>query len=611
MLVRLLPPERLKGTIFPKEGEFTQEQIEEFNAQGHGVYYFPNYPSVYDPAVKVDGSQIDTFEWVFVDCDVKDGVYTKESFLDKILESPIGPTKLVDSGRGVHVYWEVSDLDAMSYLKLQRRLARHFNTDENVSKLCQLMRLPGTVNTKDEDNMVLCEVLYETGEIYTCEQLDAFLPPITHQDEQYCLNHYDKTYNLDRKNTKVDDTLPIKFCQLLKNNTEVKDIWSGNTDDRSKGDYRLGHIMFASGFTKDEARSVLVNSIKAICRAPRHRVGYADGIIDKIWTFEEQPKATNALSTSVLDILTKCGDNIKGTRFPCFSYLDNTVNGFRLGQVLGLVAGVGVGKTSVALNMFYGFAQSNPDMDHMFISLEQPQNEIAERWKLMCGEDTRLHSKVHVISNYDDAGAYRNLSLGEIKDYILEFQASTGRKVGCVVIDHIGVLKKSSKEGRQSIEDICHQMKAFAVQTNTFLVMQSQAPREKAGIGDLELNKDAAYGTVFFESYLDFLLTAWQPLKRGYDNDKCPLVTAYKFCKIRHKRPGDVIREDIRYRVVYNPHNGHLRTLTQVDETAFDYFNTVCINLRKQDRKVEVIPYVSVRWEVNGNLKNNSDSGAA
>ena len=486
MLCRLLAPERLKGTLYPREGEFTQEQLEDFNAQGYGVYYFPNYPSEYDSNVKVDGSQVDTFEWVFVDMDIKDGVWTKESFLERLGEDSLTPTKIVDSGRGIHAYWRVVDLDAMSYLKLQRRLARHFQTDENVSKLCQLMRLPGTVNTKDEDNMTLCQVLLDSKSEFTCEELDLALPSLTHQDEQYCINHYDKTYNLVNKNKSVDDTLPLKFCQLLKSNTEVKDIWSGGMEDRSKADYRLGHIMFASGFSKDHARSVLVNSAKALARAPIHRIGYADGIIDKIWAFEQESQVS--LSSSVLEILNKCGDDIEGTRLPCFSYLDNTVKGFRLGQVLGLVAGVGVGKTSVALNMFYGFAQSNPDMDHFFVSLEQPSNEIAERWRLMCGSDTRLHSKVHVISNYDETGGYRNLSIDDIREYILEFQVKTGRKVGCVVVDHIGILKKSSKEGRQSIEDICHKMKAFAVQTNTFLVMHSQSPRENAGICDLEIN---------------------------------------------------------------------------------------------------------------------------
>lgn len=611
MLYKLFAPERLKSKLKPLEGKFTDEQLENYNTQGYGIYWYPNYPSQYDPSRPVTGADVDEFSFVFIDMDEKDGVYNKQQFLcylEGVSSKGLTPTYIIDSGRGMHAYWAVSDLDAVSFLRFQRRLCRYFKTDEAVSKLNQVMRLPGTINTKDEHNQVLCQTLVENDIAYDCAQLDVVLPPITYADEQYCQQHYDRTYNTEKSNTTVDDTLPLKFCQLLKNNSEVRAIWSGDTEDRSKDDFRLGHIMFASGFTKDEAKSVLVNAAKALSRAPIHRIGYANGIIDKIWTYEEAEDESLDLSSSVLDILNRHGSSIKGTRFPCFTYLDNTIHGFRLGQVLGLVAGVGVGKTSVALNMFYGFVQSNPDYAHIFISLEQPENEIADRWKLMCGTDTRLHTKVHVMSNYDKEGAYRNLSLDNIKEYILKFQKISDKKVGCVVIDHIGVLKKSSKEGRQSIEDICHQMKAFAVQTQTFLVMQSQAPREKAGIGDLELNKDAAYGTVFFESYLDYLVCCWQPLKRAYDEGACPRVTAYKFCKIRHKTPGDVIQEDIRYRVVYDGKTGHLRTLTQVDETAFDFFNAKCANLRKQDRKTEIVPYTSVRWSSNGSVKNSSNS---
>lgn len=615
MICRLLPPERLKGTIFPKEGEFTQEQIEDFNSQGHGVYYFPNYPSIYDPTVKVDGSQIDTFEWVFVDMDTKDGVYTKESFLHKIFQGPLVPTKVVDSGRGIHVYWKVPDLDAMSYLKLQRRLARDFNTDENVSKLCQLMRLPGTVNTKDEDNMVLCEVLYESEAEYTCELLDSLLSPITHQDEQYCLNHYDKTYNADRKNIKVDDTLPIKFCQLLKNNTEVKDIWSGGTDDRSKADYRLGHIMFASGFTKEEARSVLVNSAKALSRAPIHRIGYADGIIDKIWTFEEKSTGFEELSDSVASLLSSGDDEtLKGERIYGSKYFDSTEHGLRLGHVFGLVAGVGVGKTTVSLNLFKSFVEQNPQWHHMFITLEQPAQEIAARLKKMFqGNETNYH-KIHILSNENKDGSKRDLSLHDIQKYLIDFQKEKGIKIACVVLDHIGILRMVTKNGEnQGLMDTCRELKGFARSTNTLFIVQSQSSREKAGDGDIELFKGSAYGTQHFESYMDFLVVVWSPLKRCYDNPACPAVTAYKFVKIRFRTLGkDKIIEDQPYKLLYEPESETLRELTQTEETSFSFFNSQAINIRKRDKKTDVVPYKSIKWgELDGNSKNSSDFGAA
>lgn len=591
-----------KDSSLPKvlEGEFNDDEIRELNQLGYNIYYLPNYPSFYEGGT-VEGHHIDTFTNVFVDMDLKDGVYkSKEEFISAVGDFPISPSRIVDSGHGIHVYWKITDLDAKSFLRLQRRLTRALNTDEAVGKIYQLMRYPGTLNTKIENDLRLCELIYESDAEYTCEVLDAVLAPITLQDEEYCNRHYLSTYNKEELAAQLDEKLPLKFAELLSKSPEVKDIWAGRYEDRSKADYRLGHILFASTFTKKEALSVLVNSAKALERAPAHRLNYAQNIIDKIWTFEieETEKTRSAVFKSVKDILAKGPGVTKGVRFPCWTYIDNTEAGFRLGQVIGLVAGVGVGKTAIALNMFEGFVQNNPDYNHLFVTLEQPDHEIAERWQTLAGNNQALHERVHVLSNYSEDGSYRNLSLEDIERYILEYQKNSDRKIGCVVIDHIGVLKKNSKDGRQSIEDICHKLKSFAISTSTMLVIQSQAPREKAGIGDLELNKDAAYGTVFFESYCDYMLTVWQPLKRCY-NSGAPTVTAFKFCKIRHKNQvRDTIKEDVCYKLLFDPQSQRLRTLTADEETSFTYFLSQATNKRKQDRKTDLVDYVSVRVEV-------------
>ncbi len=595
----------------PLEGEFTNDEIAAYNIEGYNVYYFPNYPTSYSLGTPVDGTIIDNWNWVFVDWDSKSGSFPdKETFIRAVGENAPAPSRIVDSGNGIHVYWKVSNLDGMSYLRFQRRLSNLLKTDTAVANLCQLMRMPGTLNTKLKDSYVECVQLYEDNIQYTAEELDKLLPPISVEDEARCKEHFDRTHNINQDNTPIDETLPPKFGKLLRDNPEAKECWSGSTDDRSKSDYRLGHLMFAQGFTRSEALSVLVNSAKALQRAPSHRRSYATNIVDKIWTFElTEDKDTLDLSSSVREILQRSGSTLKGTPFRCHPRIDNTAHGFRLGQVIGLVAGSGVGKTAFALNMFRWFAQTNPDYHHFFIPLEQPANEIADRWKTMCGDDTSLHDKVHVISNYDEAGNFRHLSFDEIKDYIKKFQDKTGNKIGCVVIDHIGALKKKGKDGEnQDLMDICHNMKAFAVQTNTLLVMQSQSSREKAGIGDLELNKDAAYGTVYFEAYCDYLVTLWQPLKRCHSEQSCPTVTAFKYCKIRHKKQKqDIIQEDVPYFIAFDSETERMEDMTQDQITSFNYFLTKATNKRKADRKTEVLTYTSVLYkEADATPANNS-----
>ena len=602
MIYRLILPDWAVNSGMRKvlEGNFSEEELKKYNLDGYNIFYLPNYPSNYDKSKTVDGSMIDTFDWCFVDCDLKDGVYdSKEQFIEMLGVSDTRPTKIVDSGNGIHAYWRVANLDPMSYLRFQRRLMRLLHTDEAIGQLFQLMRAPGYNNTKDKNHIVPCELLADSGTVYTAEELDRMLPPITVEDEAYCKQHYDKTYGLNQDTYNISDEIPPKFGKLLRENKEAKSLWADPGDDRSKSDYRLAHLMFANGFTKEEAASVLIQSAKALQRAPIHRVSYATNIIEKIWTFEiAEDKDKLELSMSVREILQRSGDTLKGERFRCHPRIDNTAHGFRLGQVIGLVAGSGVGKTAFALNLFQWFVQYNPDYHHFFIPLEQPANEIADRWRTMCGKDTTLHDKVHVISNYDNDGNFRHLSFDEIKDYIQKFQEVKKIKIGCVVIDHIGALKKKGKDGEnQDLMDICHSMKAFAVQTNTLLVMQSQSSREKAGIGDLELNKDAAYGTVYFESYCDYLVTLWQPLKRCHNEEACPTVTAFKFCKIRHKKARkDIIQEDVPYYLYFDSETEQMRDLTQDEITSFNYYLPQATNKRKVDRKTDILTYQSVPY---------------
>ena len=594
MIYRLIAPTwatNLKKTV---EGPLGNEDLKTLNEQGYNAYYFVNPPSHFDPSKPVDGSQIDSFSQVFIDMDLKDGVYPdKDAFIDTILAADLPPTRIVDSGNGVHVYWQVSNLNAMSYLRFQRRLCRLFNTDEAVSKIAQLMRVPGTYNTKSKD-YVPCVLVAETDQVYTAEEFDRLLPSITKEDENYCKQHHDKTYGLVKEIT-IDDEIPAKFGELVKNNAEVQRLWTGPTDDRSSNDFRLGHLMFAAGFTKPEAMAVLAQSAKALQRAPVHRITYAQNIVDKIWTYEEQPETKIFAPTSVRDILTR-PKTANGVRIPTWKYIDNTEAGFRTGQVLGLVAGSGVGKTTMALNIFLGFVESNPDLEHFFIPLEQPDREIAERWAAMCGDKKHLYDKVHVISNYDDNGAFKDLSLEDIKQQILEFN-NTGKKVGCVVIDHIGVLCNDNKLGQdEGLKKICKAMKGFAMETNTFLIMQSQTSREKAGIGDLEINKDAAFGTSAFENFCDYLITLWQPLKRVYTMG-APTILSYKFCKIRHKKQGkDCILEDMPYSVFFDPETQLIRELTELEEKGLSYWVAQATTKRKLDRKTDIVNYTSIRW---------------
>lgn len=626
MIYRLILPEWAKqAKDYNKESlppvledQFTQEEVEQYNQAGYNCYFLPNYPSNYNPDETVDGTHIDTFIFAFVDMDLKHGEHLdKEAFISELLASPIEPTSIIDSGNGIHAYWSVSDLDQMGFLRLQRRLCRYFKTDPAVSKLYQLMRVPGTINWKDPENPKLCQVVYSSEKNYSSEDLDKALPRITAEDEAYCKLHHDKTYGLQEK-VEIPDELPAKWFKFAPKDSEPHRLFYGFNKDRSAADYRLAHLMYAASFTKEEAMAVLMNTEKASTRGSTHRYNYAEGIVSKVWLAVEEPETVKLMSRSVREILEANPDDetLKGTRFPCAEFFDATEHGFRLTQILGLIGGAGAGKTAVGFNYFIGFAERNPNYIHLAISLEQPEEEYAQRWKKICAGNKALYECVHILGNYNDDGTYRHLSLQEIEDYIKQLEKVTKKKVGCVMIDHIGVLKKETKNGEaQGLMDICQYMKAFAVNANVFLIMQSQAPREKAGAGDIELNKDAAYGTSMFEWFCDYVVTTWQPLKRVYSKGAGAhlTVTCYKYCKIRHKDVlKDKIKEDAIYALKFDTTTERLRQLNDEEKTGFKHYNTMAENIRKQDRKKESGDITDIDWiakkRVRQDARNTSSS---
>lgn len=629
MLVRLIAAKWAKAEgLVPDtiEGDLSLDEIRKHNELGYNCYTWPNHPSPasyarvpLNPRTErkrpIKGSDVDVFQWAFVDFDLKSKTYPdKDAFIAKVLESPTMPTRIVDSGNGIHAYWAVTDLDAKSFLRLNRRLSTFFRTDPAVSTLNQLMRVPDTWNVKDSEDPKLCAVVWEEQCSYSAEQLDQWLPPISADDEAYCVRHYDQAYGIGSANIKISEELPAKFLKLCRTNKELNSLYFEPQKDRSAADFRLGLMLFNLGFTRDEALSVLCRTAKASERTKVHQHNYGLQIVEKVWDAgEEEVKETQSSlkfpMTSIADIAAQ--SQTKGERIFCHPMIDATKRGFRLGDVLGLIGGQGNGKTTTALNVFRWFTEFNVNKDfiHLFVSLEMPKVEIQERWQLMAAE---LHKSnpnvdwnrlVYVLDNYNEDGTYRELGLDDIQEYALELEKATGKKIGCLVIDHLGVLRqKSTKKDNENegLTGVCKQLKAVSIATNTFLIIQSQTSRAKNAGGDVELDMDAAFGTSSFESFTDFVMTTWQPLKRvigQMDKDRLLAVTAFKMAKIRHKNLiEDKISADSAYGMAFDPKTELLREMTSDEHKSYEYWNKKATALRNKDRTREPSQLVVMDW---------------
>jgi len=537
MRYRLIKPQWAKEVLpGPNviEGDYEDTKyVLDKNAEGYNVYYFPNYNSAPPKGKFLSGKEVDVFNWVFVDMDIKDGIYKdKAHFVQKVQEFPVEPTRLVDSGNGIHVYWKVKELTREDFIELQFRLINHFQTDSSVWTPLQLMRFPGSINTKKKDKFIPCKLIVNSDVGYTAAELIEHLPDLNESQVVKRQNHLNKldglTEMLDLDALDSDELPPI-FEKQLASDQYMRSLWNAEKGDRSEADWKLAHFLFEHDYHKlYEALPVMLNTKKALSKG-NYRKEYAYNTLDKVYKQREDyhvPPVAERLKATKSRIL---GQVVQGP-----PYFDATVKHWRKAEVLGLIAGSGVGKTTITLDIFYEMMKANPDSDEVFVffTLEMQEYEIIERWQSLIGDDTQFNNRLYVISNEDDNGLERHINLQQLYWYADGIKRATGKNIAAMAIDHIGIVDTSIDVMKKPnfgimgedlgfgttrkipFEVLCSKMKTLAKQLNVFLIVQSQTTKSRAKDGDTELGIDAAFGTAKFEWYVDYIMTAWQPLRR-------------------------------------------------------------------------------------------------
>lgn len=124
---------------------------------------------------------------LFADFDAKDFDGDKAKTLAHIKQLP-EPSIVIDSGGGYHGYWLLNEPfyirndPSRDYIrKLQERWAIFTHADKGAKDLCRVLRVPGSVNYKDEyapNFPTVTPVKVDYGLEYTIAQLCAFLPQI-------------------------------------------------------------------------------------------------------------------------------------------------------------------------------------------------------------------------------------------------------------------------------------------------------------------------------------------------------------------------------------------------------------------------------------------------
>lgn len=591
---------------------FSPEFLTEKNNVGYNLYFFPNHPSknVYAEGVKyLSGKHVDVFNFVFVDMDLKDKIYkTKEEFYSKVSEFPIKPTMVVDSGNGVHAYWRISDLTRDLYVVTQLALMKHFKTDESIFTVLQLMRLPGFYNTKKHKNYSLASIIepLSSGNIYDASVFPQELyQALSEKDVMRGRNHLDKLDGKIKVSIPEDvnlDELPDNFIEFIEDpkNVAVYHLFNSPKEtygDRSGADLKLANILFKANFNKKEALAVISNTQKALSRGGHHRFSYAQMTVDKVYVEHASKYQTVGERLRNPDVSQVLPDPVKGTW-----YFDTGVlgNPWRKKEVLGLIAGSGVGKTSVTLKWIKDAIENNPDNDdvYIFFSLEMPVETIDKRWTNLVGNVSPLADRLYVIANEDDKGNPKNLGLQEMYEIANDIKKTTGKQIAMVAIDHIGIISKHIDTRKKhtfgiqsevnagwadirtlSLNTIATQMKSLAKMLDTFLIVLTQTTKEK-GAGDLPIDKDGAYGISQYENIMDRIVTIWQPLQRVQNQTKTRFL-AWQYVKIREKHSEDKIQTYEPKLLTYDLTSGDLRFTTKEEYLEFESLLPQAIEIRQ------------------------------
>ena len=351
--------------------------------------------------------------------------------------------------------------------------------------------------------------------------------------------------------------------------------------DRSSADMKLINQLYNKNISKKDALAVAANTQKALDKG-LHRFDYAQATVDKAYVDRTKNHFKTVGEMLQGGIKKTLREHVNGP-----SFFDCLENKWAKKQVLGLIAGSGVGKTAVTLKIFYDMIANNPDNDDLFVffSLEMPVEEIIERWLNLVGEND-LADRLIVIGNEDENDNPRNIGIQEVYEYCDDIKKARGCNIRAVGIDHIGILsqhidmrKKHLFGARNeqvfsndhirtvSINNICTQMKSLAKMLDTFLILLTQTTKEK-GVGYKPIEKDAAYGISQYENIVDYIIGLWQPLMLVQSNCETKFL-AWQYCKIRNKHKKDPMSTNEFKTLVYCLESGDLKIPTDIDVDVF------------------------------------------
>lgn len=234
--------------------------------------------------------------------------------------------------------------------------------------------------------------------------------------------------------------------------------------------------------------------------------------------------------------------------------LDNILEGIRAGEVFGVMARPGIGKTLLLGHVTAASAEA--EIGHVFFSLEMPAAQIVERLARAHYGLSRHWFRDRLMSGGLDSDDYTRafqrfvlvdapgLSVAQMTAKLRQIQAGRlkGVPIRLVTVDHLGLIggdRKLTTYDRVSTQ--ARELKDLAKHFDCSVVLAIQVNRDAGGDGSKELGLGAARDSGVVEEAVDYLV-AVRRLDRSQtlgqaERDKYRDVLFAKVVKNRHGAP--------------------------------------------------------------------------
>lgn len=271
-------------------------------------------------------------------------------------------------------------------------------------------------------------------------------------------------------------------------------------------------------------------------------------------------------------------DPTKAVRGP--TSMDCLVRPWQRGDMTGILAGTGVGKTSTVLYILKNILLNNPEGIVAFVSLELVAAEIAEKWFKATEDCPELADRLYIVENFDEDGNCRDLTLPEINIELTKIKETLNETLHAYVIDH---MREININGSMDYNPVCREIKNMTVALDSHGLILAQTTKGK-GVGDIPVPKDGCFGTSAYENLMTNILSIFQPLRRV--EKECDLaVMGWQYAKIRYKNKLDPKKEGMNYLMRFDFDTENLVDLSVAEVSTFKMYYDKVLELRKNEEK--------------------------